>query len=75
VSDTFLPCIVMRHDMLKLSRVSITTQTQEITGGMNEMVTGAEQVNVAVHNVNDISGKNREGIEVLIQEVSRFKVE
>jgi methyl-accepting chemotaxis protein len=49
--------------------------TQEITGGMNEMASGAEQVNVAVHNVNELSVKNREGIDVLIREVSRFKVE
>jgi methyl-accepting chemotaxis protein len=48
--------------------------TQEITGGMNEMASGAEQINVAVHHVNEISNKNREGIEILIREVSRFKV-
>jgi len=30
---------------------------------------------VAVHHVNEISGKNREGIDSLIKEVSRFKVE
>jgi len=49
--------------------------TQEITGGMNEMASGAEQVNIAVNNVNEISTKNREGIQTLLQEVSRFKVE
>jgi methyl-accepting chemotaxis protein len=49
--------------------------TQEITGGMNEMSTGAEQINVAVNHVNEISGKNREGIDNLMREVSRFKVE
>jgi len=49
--------------------------TQEITGGMNEMASGAEQVNIAVNNVNGISGKNREGIQTLMREVSRFKVE
>jgi methyl-accepting chemotaxis protein len=49
--------------------------TQEITNGMNEMASGADQVNVAVHNVNEISAKNRESIENLIREVSRFKVE
>ncbi|MCL2805235.1 MAG: methyl-accepting chemotaxis protein [Treponema sp.] len=48
--------------------------TQEITSGMNEMASGAEQINVAVHHVNEISIKNREGIDVLIKEVSRFKV-
>jgi methyl-accepting chemotaxis protein len=48
--------------------------TQEITSGMNEMASGAAQINVAVHQVNEISVKNREGIEALIREVSRFKV-
>jgi methyl-accepting chemotaxis protein len=49
--------------------------TQEITNGMNEMATGANQINVAVHRVNEISGQNRENINVLVREVSRFKVE
>jgi methyl-accepting chemotaxis protein len=49
--------------------------TQEIRVGMNEMAEGAEHINKAVNHVNDISGKNREGIEGLIVEVSRFKVE
>jgi len=48
--------------------------TQEITGGMNEMASGADQVNIAVNHVNEISGKNREAIDSLIKEVSRFKV-
>ncbi|MDR2924323.1 MAG: methyl-accepting chemotaxis protein [Treponema sp.] len=48
--------------------------TQEITSGMNDMASGADQINVAVNHVNGISGKNREGIDVLIREVSRFKV-
>jgi len=49
--------------------------TQEITGGMNEMATGADQVNVAVNHVNEITFKNRESINTLIMEVSRFKVD
>jgi len=49
--------------------------TQEITGGMNEMATGSEQINLAVNNVNDMTQKNREAIDALIKEVSRFKVE
>jgi len=49
--------------------------TQEITGGMNEMASGADQINVAVTHVNDISIKNREGIETLLKEVSKFKIE
>ena len=49
--------------------------TEEITGGMNEMATGADQINIAVNQVNEISVKNRENIDILVQEVSRFKVE
>jgi methyl-accepting chemotaxis protein len=48
--------------------------TQEITGGMNEMAVGAEHINTAVHRVNEISGKNKENIDILMREVSRFKV-
>jgi len=48
--------------------------TQEITGGMNEMASGAEQINTAVHHVNEISSRNREGIDILVREVSKFKV-
>jgi len=49
--------------------------TQEITGGMNEMAAGADQINVAVTRVNELSVKNRENISSLLAEVSRFKVE
>ncbi|MDR2901135.1 MAG: methyl-accepting chemotaxis protein, partial [Treponema sp.] len=49
--------------------------TQEISGGMNEMAAGSDQINIAVHQVNEISGKNKETIDLLMKEVSRFKVE
>jgi len=49
--------------------------TQEITSGMNEMATGAEQINIAVNHVNEISNRNREGIDILTHEVARFKVD
>ena len=49
--------------------------TQEISSGMNEMAAGADQINIAVNAVNELSGKNREKIDILIKEVSRFKVE
>ncbi|MDR2588229.1 MAG: methyl-accepting chemotaxis protein [Spirochaetales bacterium] len=48
--------------------------SQEITGGMNEMATGAELINTAVNRVNELSSQNRNNIDVLVQEVSRFKV-
>jgi len=61
-------------DVIKESN-NLEKAAHEINGGMNEMASGADQINVAVNHVNAISGKNRKGIDVLIQEVSRFKVE
>jgi methyl-accepting chemotaxis protein len=49
--------------------------TQEISSGMNEMASGAEQINTAVDHVNTITTRNREGIDKLMKEVLRFKVE
>jgi methyl-accepting chemotaxis protein len=49
--------------------------TQEITNGMNEMASGAEQINIAVNQVNNISGENRDNIAVLSREVAKFKIE
>jgi methyl-accepting chemotaxis protein len=69
------------EEMLEGSKEVITEgknlemATQEITNGMNEMATGADQINVAVNRVNEISGHNKENINVLVKEVSRFKIE
>jgi methyl-accepting chemotaxis protein len=49
--------------------------TGEISGRINEMSIGADQIIVAVNRVNTISGKNKENIEVLVKEVSKFKTE
>ncbi|MDR1986513.1 MAG: methyl-accepting chemotaxis protein [Treponema sp.] len=54
---------------------NLETATQEITNGMNEMAARADQINVAVNRVNEISGQNKENIDVLVREVSKFKVE
>jgi methyl-accepting chemotaxis protein len=67
--------------MLEGSRQVITEgrnlemATQEITNGMNEMAVGAEQINTAVNQVNNISGENRDTIALLSKEVSKFKIE
>jgi len=53
---------------------SLEKASQEISAGMNEMANGANQINAAVSQINRISGKNREGIGILIKEVSQFKV-
>jgi methyl-accepting chemotaxis protein len=54
---------------------NLEKMTQEITNGMNEMASGADQINVAVNHVSQLSSKNREDIDTLMKEVSRFKVE
>ena len=52
--------------------LAVTDITNQVKSGSNEMASGAQQINVAVNHVNDISGKTREGINTLINEVSRF---
>jgi methyl-accepting chemotaxis protein len=42
---------------------------------MNEMATGADQINVAVNRVTTISSGNKESIDILVKEVAKFKVE
>jgi methyl-accepting chemotaxis protein len=54
---------------------NLEVATDEISQGMNEMATGADQINVAVSRVNEISGQNKDRIELLVREVSRFRVE
>ena len=54
---------------------NLEKMTVEINGGMNEMAEGAEQINIAVNKINELSGMTRRNIELLVQEVSRFKVE
>ena len=53
---------------------NLQRSTEEITAGMNEMAIGTEEVNKAVASVDELSQSNKEGIEILVQEVSKFKV-
>ena len=48
--------------------------TRIITDSMNEMATGAVQINKAVQEVNEITQKNKQSIENLAEEVSKFKI-
>ena len=48
--------------------------THVITMGMNEMAAGAVQINNAVQEVNEITQRNKQNIENLVSEVSKFKV-
>jgi methyl-accepting chemotaxis protein len=38
------------------------------------MASGAEQINIAVHRVNDLSGETKQYIDGLAGEISKFKV-
>jgi methyl-accepting chemotaxis protein len=48
--------------------------SQEIANRIHEMAAEAEQVNTAVSQIREISGQNKENINVLIREMSKFKV-
>jgi len=48
--------------------------TRVITESMNEMASGAVQINNAVQEVSEITQKNKQSIEALAAEVSKFKV-
>jgi len=61
-------------DVIKESE-NLERATYEITTGMEEMSVGADHINVSVNQVNEIGYKNREAIDILRKEVSRFKVE
>jgi methyl-accepting chemotaxis protein len=54
---------------------NLEAATQEIANGLPEIVAGAEQINTAVNRINSISVDNKENITILVNEVSRFKVE
>ncbi|MHB9291365.1 putative methyl-accepting chemotaxis protein [Hollandina sp. SP2] len=54
---------------------SLELVTQEINNGMSDMAIGADQINDTINQVNTISGENKENIDVLLQEVSKFKIE
>ena len=48
--------------------------TRVITDSMNEMASGAVQINNAIQEVSEITQRNKASIENLAQEVSKFKV-
>ena len=59
----------MAGDMHKLDGL-----TRLISDSMNEMASGAMQIDNAVQEVNEITQKNKNSIEDLTQEVARFKI-
>ena len=57
------------EEMYKLDNL-----TRVITDSMNEMASGAEEINNAIQEVNGISQQNKQSIENLAKEVGTFKV-
>ncbi|MDR1399710.1 MAG: methyl-accepting chemotaxis protein [Treponema sp.] len=49
--------------------------TAEVSNGVTEISKGADQVNVAVNQVSTLSSANKEHIDTLVNEISKFKVE
>jgi methyl-accepting chemotaxis protein len=48
--------------------------TQEISDAVNEMAAGSDQITSSVAEVHTLSGENKDGIDALVAEVSKFKV-
>jgi methyl-accepting chemotaxis protein len=49
--------------------------TLEISNGTNEIAQGAEEINTAINHVSGITNENKRSIDVLISEISMFKVD
>jgi methyl-accepting chemotaxis protein len=62
------------REVIKESK-SLEGISSEIGDGMQEMASGAEQIDIAITRVNDISMENKKQIEMLMEDVSRFKVD
>lgn len=54
---------------------NLGTLTDEVSNGVNEMSKGVNQVNTAVDRVNNLSNENKEHIDTLVGELSKFKIE
>lgn len=53
----------------------LADMSDAIANSMNEMATGATQINNAVHEVREISQQNKNSIDNLAFEVNRFKID
>ena len=53
---------------------NLSNLTHIITDSMNEMASGAMQINGSVQEVHEIAQKNKQSIEALAREVSKFKL-
>jgi methyl-accepting chemotaxis protein len=62
------------QEIIKESR-NLERITSEVTNAINEMSSGAEQVNQAVNRVSNLSVDNKQYIDTLVNEISKFRVE
>jgi methyl-accepting chemotaxis protein len=74
VKQNSLEMLEGSKDVIKESK-NLEMVTHHISGGMNEIAAGADQIGTAITAVNDISKINKEYIDVLVTEVSKFKVD
>ena len=65
--------LVGSKEVISESR-NLEKATNEISVGMNDVAEGTNDINTAVKHVSDISIKTREHIEILFDEISKFKV-
>lgn len=75
---------LVRDDSLQMLKASnliaeevkrLGTMSDHIANNMNEMASGAVQIDMAVHEVSGISQKNKQCAAVLVQEVEKFTIE
>ncbi|MDR0629389.1 MAG: methyl-accepting chemotaxis protein [Treponema sp.] len=61
-------------EIVKESR-NLGRVTSEVSNAINEMSSGAEQVNQSVNRVSNLSVDNKQHIDTLVNEISKFRVE
>lgn len=66
--------MLMGSNLVSKEMERLAAMSDIIASSMNEMASGAMQINTAVHDVNDISQKNKQSIDNLSAEVEKFKV-
>ncbi len=54
---------------------NLSGMTNEISGSMNEMTIGTTEINSAINEINEISRLNNKSITILLEQVSRFRIE
>jgi methyl-accepting chemotaxis protein len=53
---------------------SLETLTADLTGRMSEIASGMDQLNATIKRIQGMSRENKQSIDVLMQEITRFKI-